>query len=226
VTKPTALRPRAPFLFESDIMIRPRTDQHREMPVSQADLARRRAVNRSTVSRAVRGPLKAAMLPGGRIDAAHPTVRAWLGRGEAPTAPGGLMLEETAPTVDEFAAERGGTREDVERECPAALIPRSHLDVKTFAFYVGATVGAVVDAAEGALKPAVTPAGRLDLAHPASLQFAAQHPFGKTLPPTGILAAAAIGDDIDLEHPVAIVFLARSWGRVPTAAELRELNAA
>src|SRR5689334_19224612 len=63
----------------------PRADRdpsHRPFPVSRADVARWSGRARATITEACAGPLAAACLPGGRVDAAHPAVARWaLARG-------------------------------------------------------------------------------------------------------------------------------------------------
>jgi hypothetical protein len=46
-------------------------------PASPAELARRAGLNRSSISRLLAGKLKAALLPDGTVDCAHPVVEAW-----------------------------------------------------------------------------------------------------------------------------------------------------
>lgn len=60
---------------------------HKPHPVAYAELARRAGRNRSQITRAAQGDLAAAKLPGGRLDAAHPSVVAWArARGIDPAA--------------------------------------------------------------------------------------------------------------------------------------------
>jgi hypothetical protein len=56
------------------------TDQariRRPHPVARSEFARRAKRTPAAITQACQGPLKAACLPGGRIDASHPAVLAW-----------------------------------------------------------------------------------------------------------------------------------------------------
>lgn len=60
---------------------------HRPHPVSRAEFARRAGRGASSITEACVRPLRAACLPGGRIDAAHPATLAWaLKRGIEPAS--------------------------------------------------------------------------------------------------------------------------------------------
>jgi hypothetical protein len=54
-----------------------RAKKHRPHPLSRAEFARRAGRARSSVTEACAGPLAAACLSAGRIDAAHPDVAVW-----------------------------------------------------------------------------------------------------------------------------------------------------
>ncbi|HEY4158677.1 MAG TPA: hypothetical protein VGM29_11295 [Polyangiaceae bacterium] len=80
-------------------------------------------MHRSSVTRAARGPLAAAVLSGGRIDLGHPAVQAWLAR-----EPAGA---ERFVTFEQFAAMAGISVDELELErhrFEAAIEPVYDLD--------------------------------------------------------------------------------------------------
>jgi len=183
------------------------------------------------------------VLSRGRIDLAHEDVRTWLE--EAPKEPRSnrdgddavpeLLLVEDGLTLAEFAKRKGVSvakvRKALDGPLAAARIPAWHVSATEFAQRSGVSLREVERAALDELRAAVLANGRLDLSHPASLKFMASHPFAADddVPPVidgaGFLMPALVGEDIDMDHPIARVFLARSWGRVPTDAEIAAIAA-
>lgn len=181
--------------------------QRRPAPISLADLARRVGCHRSTITRAVQGPLKAALLRGGRLDAGHPLLVAWTRARTATPEPckgcgTGAAARYDGTPIEEFAA-------------------RAEVSVTT-----------VQAAVRGELGAALRDDGRLDLAHPAALTFLARYPLARDdddapLDPAisghDFVCPACIDENrIDLEHPVFLAFLARYHSRVPTPADASE----
>jgi hypothetical protein len=201
----TTLRPPTPIGLGGDSRSRPGSDAHIVRPASQADLARAYGVARSTVSRAVRpgGALHGAVIAGSdRIDLAHPACRAWRAQ---PTA----------------SACRG---------CGAlAGRPYAGTTVEEFAARAEVSVDVVRVALRDELAPALRDGGRLDIGHAAALGFLARYPFasnehGDPLDPVidghDFVCAACVDENRhDFEHPVFRAFLARYFGRVPTAED-------
>jgi len=207
------------------------TPSRRTRPLSLADVARLRGCARSSVTRAVRPgrPLHAALLPGGRIDVAHPDARHWIG--PAVTAElGGAEPPEAASVVTPEAFSQlhalpvAQVRADMTGPLAPAVVPRGHVSPETFATLASEPVEAVLAAGlGGVLAPAITLRGRIDLGHDAALRFLAARPFVGEPPDVdgaGYLAPACVGARIDVAHPVARAFLARCLGRVPTQADL------
>jgi hypothetical protein len=210
-----------------------RTEHAQTYPTSQADLARRRGVNRSTVSRHLQpgGLLRSALLPGGRVDLAHPAVRAWLNEALpadfAERAGLGVrhdvLMREIALTLEQLATKTGVPPEELrtalEGPLATAVVAPGHVAADEFAARAEVPVRLVVAAARGGeLANALLPGGRLDLGHPAALAFMAARPFrrDKTGDPIcpdiggrGFLVPALVGEDIDLDHPVARCWCAR-----------------
>lgn len=102
------------------------TESH---PISLAELARRSGKNRSSITRQAQGPLRAAMLADGRIDAAHDAVAAWarghgidpraLTAGSAPAAAGARRRTDEAaapPATRKARSARAPTRRAEEDE--------------------------------------------------------------------------------------------------------------
>ena len=124
-------------------------------------------------------------------------------------------------TIGQFEAEAR------ERLPPDAYVPATHVDAEQLAFFAGCDVAEVLDAVDsGELSRAVQRTGLLDLSSPAVVEFVARRPFrhlpgGELDAPDGYLSAARLDDDnVDLKHPVTVIFMARCLGRVPTAEEL------
>ena len=99
--------------------------EHVPRPVGRSDLARRKHVSPAAVTLAARpgGPLAAACLVGGRIDAAHPACIRWLGEhayaegewmGSAAAEP--RPIPATAIPIADFATLAGVTIEQLERD--------------------------------------------------------------------------------------------------------------
>ncbi|HEX4473488.1 MAG TPA: hypothetical protein VH142_00345 [Polyangiaceae bacterium] len=186
------------------------------------------------------GALAAAVLSRGRIDLAHEHVRTWLGAtsqteiSERSGLGAELLIVEDGLTLAEFAKRKGVSiakvRKALDGPLAAARIPAWHVSATEFAQRAGVSLREVERAALGELRAAVLANGRLDLSHPASLKFMASHPFADPdVPPlidgAGFLMPALLGEDIDMDHPIARVFLARSWGRVPTDADIASIAA-
>jgi hypothetical protein len=162
----------------------------------------------------------------------HPAVTHWLKQADgAQTSNGEILVDETALSVAEVAERTGLSLElltgDLDGPLAAALVPAGHVSASAFAELASAELEDVLAATRGELAAAVTSSGRLDLAHPAALAFMAGRPFARkrdgdpVIPDIGgqgYLAAARVGDDVDLEHPIARCFLARCLGRVTDAA--------
>jgi|GEM_PF-3076854 len=109
-----------------------------------------------------------------------------------------------------------------------AVVPIGHLSAEQFAAYAELTVDQVIAAAGAELAGAVTKDRLLDLGSATALAFMAAHPFARDnedvpvvpqIAGDDFLAPAFIGEDIDSAHPVALVYLARCTGRVPTDAD-------
>lgn len=184
--------------------------QLRPLYESRAGFARLTGRARSTISEATApgGPLYAAMT-GDRIDIAHPAaVRYRLG---------------SRPTIAELARAICVDAEELAAD-PATLAVYGTLvrwrfvTFAEFAHRAGVTTAAVQRAARDELASAMTSDG-LDLAHPASLEFMARHPFDAD-PPDGFLATACVGESIDVHHPVARAYLSRLWGVAATDDEI------
>jgi hypothetical protein len=141
-----------------------------------------------------------------------------------------LMVTETGATVAGLAAHLGVSLSDAQElvagELAPAVVPAAHLAAEAFAKLSGATTEEIATAAHGELAEALTPAGRLDISHPATLTWLAGRPIRKGERLDGILGPACVGDDVDMAHPLAIAMLARSWGRVPTSADFDAATAA
>jgi hypothetical protein len=167
-----------------------------------------------------------------RLDFRHPAVRRFLGlEGEQSPPEPGVMVDETAPTFGDFAQQtRMSLEEAVElrEQLARALVPAAHVAARGFAWLAGVTLDAVLVATDAALAPAVTRQRRIDLLHPAALEFMAARPFqrdrrGEPVIPDGFLQAACVGDEIDLDHPITRVFFTRLEGRVCTDADIDAL---
>jgi hypothetical protein len=75
----------------------------KERPIAKADAARERGVTRGAVSLACRagGALYAALLPGGRLNRAHPAYLAWLGGSDGARTKATAPPEKTEPRETE-----------------------------------------------------------------------------------------------------------------------------
>ncbi len=120
----------------------------RPHPVSLAELARRAGVNRSSVTRGIQGPLRAALLPGGRVDAGHRVLERWaIGHGTDPIAlldpfarprpaividRGLLSREEQAALLGIPEAAIGDLERDVR-----AQVDAGHVDAEEVALHAG-----------------------------------------------------------------------------------------
>ncbi|HEX3853325.1 MAG TPA: hypothetical protein VHW01_20315 [Polyangiaceae bacterium] len=151
----------------------------------------------------------------------------------APAPASAVLMRETALTVPEFAQQLGVSVEEAERACreelASALIPPGHVSAAEFAQRADLPIDEVLAAVADELAEALLPSGRLDLGHSASLRFMAARPFERlasgdpavhTINGEPYLAPACVGEDIDIDHPVARAFLARCHGRVQTDEEL------
>lgn len=223
--------------------IRPSPD-HRPFPMSQVTLARLVGRTRQNIHMLLKGSLSAARLEDGAVDVRHPVLRQharvhWgvdpaelahplpVPRRPVPRQPlPQLALLPRIIDLGEFAEMLGLPVDEVIADFSKpplsdAIIPRGHVSVSQFAELAEVPTRDVVLACRGKLGRAVTQRGLLDLCHPASLAFMHAHPFGENVP-AGYLAAACVGEEIDVDHPVARVFLARSGlrdGRLPDVAE-------
>lgn len=196
--------------------------KRRVLPATRAELARRRGVSRTAVTLAARTVLAPACLPGGRIDLAAPETQIWLGQGAgAPTAPK-LFESENGVTVQQLAQRADVSIDEasraVEKELAEAVIARGEASIAELAWRAGVSTAEARGAARFELADAVTDNGRVRLADPAVLSWMARHPLGEA--EEGLLAAACVGDRIDVSHPAALCFMARALGRVPTARDL------
>jgi len=201
--------------------------KHRQMPISRAELARRKGVTAGAVTRAAQTFLRAACI-GRRMDLAHPDVVQWLAASAvaSPEATS-LLLEESTVSLSELAAMSRIDVAQLTRDLPrfeASLVPIGHVSVAEFAARAGTDSDEVIAATAADLAPAVTASGRLDMAHSAALSFMAARPFKRDakrdpiVPDVhgeGFLAPACVGKRIDADHPVCRVFLARCLGRIP-----------
>lgn len=144
-----------------------------------------------------------------------------------------VLIRENALTVPELAERLGEPVAEVARACrnelAPALIPPGQVSAGEFAERADVTVDEVLAALANELAEALLPSGRLDLGHAASLRFMASRPFERlangdpavhAINCEPYLAPACVGEDIDIDHPVARVFLARCHGRVQTDEEL------
>jgi hypothetical protein len=198
--------------------------------VSRAELGRLVGKARSTVTEACQGPLAPAC-DGRRIDAAHPAVLRYAGvssyeqlvrkqRGREADVSPEFALSEKAFSLELLASHVKQPVAAVERAVAAAIIPASHVAVDTFARLAGCSTSDATKLLRGELAGAVTPAGRVDLL--TALPWFAAHPFersrGEPVTDGFPLGSACVGEHIDSEHPVSLVFLARCWGRVPSEA--------
>jgi hypothetical protein len=141
------------------------------------------------------------------------------------------MVDETSPTIEEFARQLGTTVQKVLAELPEAVIPVAHISAQLFAKYAQAELCDVIAACApgGELESAVTATRRIDMVHPDALTFFASRPFARdasgdpicpTISGAGFLVPACVGDDqIDLDHPVTQVWLARLTGTTSVASE-------
>ncbi|HTQ05327.1 MAG TPA: hypothetical protein VMI54_15800 [Polyangiaceae bacterium] len=217
-----------------------RTDQpknYREHLISRSAFAEHSGRSRSSITEACQGPLAAAVR-GNRIDAAHPAAVAWARKRKIdpeqllePTTR--LMLQQDRRTVrrprptltyQEVAKRTGVSVEEVRAGLAAAEIPAAHVDAEQLAFFAGCTVDEVFDAVDaGELSSAIRDTGYIDLSDQAVVAFAARRPFRDDLSdaPDAYLAPAMLSaNQVDAAHPVAIIFMARCLGHVPSAAEL------
>ena len=219
----------------------PRTDRtpaYRPKLVAQTDLVRLTGYARSTVSEACAGPLAPAYR-GGRLDLAHPAAREWLAaRGFDPDQLAPVARKPRAPviasarrphataTAKELSRRTGVSVGEIREQFAGALIPATHVTASQVAFFAGCDDEVVFDAIDaGELAGAVQCTGFVDLAHPSVLAFMAARPFERTASedieaPPGFLTPATVGDEIDVDHPVARIFLARCLGRVPQPQDL------
>jgi hypothetical protein len=105
-----------------------------------------------------------------------------------------------------------------------AVLPRGFVGARTFAILAGEQLARVLLDLEDALRPSVTPSRHIDVMHPSALAYVAARPFERGEDGDPVLedfpGLPTVGDDIDIDHPVARVFLVRCLGRVPTDAEL------
>jgi hypothetical protein len=212
-------------------------------PITAAELARRAGVNRSSITRALRRELAPARMHD-RVDVAHTVVVRWaisrgldpivlldIGSRERSRRPV-LLVEETAPSVGDFARSVGAHPTDVMAEVSDALVPPGHISVTEFAWRAGVRPSEVIAAVDrGELQPAVLKNGRLDLGHPAALEFMAAHPYktdrrGNLIGGDGHLAGAMVGEQINVDHPFARAVIARSLGRVATEADFEAAQGA
>jgi hypothetical protein len=145
-----------------------------------ADVARRRRCARSTVTRACqRGGPLHPALVADRVDIAHPAARVWLARGSGKGAPG-------YPEDEVFVGPQG------------------------VAELAGCSVEDVYDAVLSGLGDALDFERKLfDVTHPAALAFFARHPLADEDVGQFPLAGAAVGDEIDVDHPHAVVLAVR-----------------
>ncbi len=215
--------------------------KYREHLISRSAFAQHSGRTRSTITEACQGPLAPACR-GNRVDAAHPAAVAWARkRGIDPEQllepTTRLMLQQDRRTVrrprptltfQELADRVGMSVEDVraqlEERCAEALIPDTHVDAEHLAFLAGCAVDDVLEAVDGGeLSSAVRDTGYIDLKDKAVVAFVARYPFREDLAdaPKTYLAPAMLSDEqVDIAHPIAVMFLARCLGRVPTPAEL------
>jgi len=115
--------------------------------------------------------------------------------------------------------------EQIRGPLAGAVVPIGHVSAEQFAAYAELTVDEVIAAARTELAGAVTKDHRLDLGSAAALAFMAEHPFARDdedvpvvpdIAGDDYLAPAFAGEDIDSAHPVALTYLARCTGRVPS----------
>jgi hypothetical protein len=126
-----------------------RAKKHRPHPLSRAEFGRRAGRARSSVTEACAGPLAAACLSGGRIDAAHPDVAVWAGaRGIDPAvlvsplaAPGAVRTQAdgAAPSNGSDAPQTPPTRARIAPPAPPINGPEDVTDL------YGWTFGRVLD---------------------------------------------------------------------------------
>jgi hypothetical protein len=187
-------------------------------PVSQTDFADRAGVNRSTISRAFQGPLKAALLPGKRCDVTHPAVTAWArDRGLDPR----VLLGKFGALHSALKEARGET------PTQAAANHEGGMTIEEFAARAEVHVSVVSDALRNELAPALLPNGRIDASTFQALSFMAARPFRgdrrrgdePLIDGHDFLAAAAGPDSTSevmriVEHPVLWIWLARLTGAV------------
>jgi hypothetical protein len=141
-----------------------------------------------------------------------------------------LVIDDARrPDLDVFAAAVGVPVDELRTGLAAALVPAGHVSALEFAARAGEDVETIKQAVRGPLRAALTPSGRLDLGHVASLEYMAQRPFpaakqareqaAEVCDETAIAlfgSCLAIDGMADLDHPATRAFLARCWGRVPT----------
>jgi hypothetical protein len=117
-----------------------------------------------------------------RVDIAHPVTRSWMARGRptAPESPRGYPEKDVFVGPDGMAELAGCSAEDVYAALHDGL--GEALDVER---------------------------RRFNVTHPAALAFFASHPLADEDVEHFPLAAAAVGEDIDVDHPHAVVFRTR-----------------
>lgn len=211
---PTTSRPPIPNSPRDGARSRPCSDARLVRPASQADIARTRGVARSTVSRAVRpgGALHAAVIAGtDRIDAGHPACLAWIG-------PEGVRELGFVHVPDSGC---GG--------CGALAGPYAGTSIEEFAARAEVSPDIVRAALPRELASAMLDNGCLDIGHPSALAFLSRYPLSfdahdDPLDPVidghDFVCAGCIDENRhDATHPVFRAFLARYFGRVPTAED-------
>jgi hypothetical protein len=141
---------------------------------------------------------------------------------------GDPVIDDTS--IEDLAAAAGMTVEEVRGAMgpggalEAAAIPVGHVSVSQFARLSGFAIPVVFLHLDLGLAAAVTRTRRIDITHPVALALFARNPFkrdakGDPIAPNFDLSPACVGDDIDVDHPIARVFLARCLGSVPTDAD-------
>jgi hypothetical protein len=142
-----------------------RAPTRQRLPVAQTTFAKRMGVNRSTISRAMNGPLKAALLPGRRVDVGHPAAVQWArDHGRDPTTAAGQLARI-------LARKRSTPEPAIEEASDDAM------SLEEFAERAEVPVAEVRKAMTSELRDAVLHDGRIRAASREALEFMAQRPF-------------------------------------------------
>ena len=143
-----------------------RAPTRRRMPLAQTTFAKRMGVNRSTISRAMNegGPLRAAMLPGRRVDIGHPAAVQWA------RAHGSDPKKALDPIARILASKRPPQE-------PASEVADDAMSLEEFAERAEMPLAEVKKVLLGELRVALLRDGRVRAACREALEVMAQHPF-------------------------------------------------